>query len=163
MFLSPRGWAMLAWQSDYSQFYLIDRGDETFEAPVEITDEIEKQSYVAKPAGVVIYTQDSLNQHIHIAIYDTEPEQSPTEPISGRPWTRTETADVKFPSKSFGVSSPSMPDPLPNGPFFLVDSTDCTLRIDWMEDQGIRDFSGPTDPDIIHLTLRPRASRKETK
>ena len=158
MFLSPRGWATFAWQSDYSQFYLIDRGDEAFEAPVEITAEIENQSYAAVSAGVVIYTQDSLNQHIHIAIYDTEPEHSPSEPMSGKPWTRTQTTDVRFPSKSFGLSSPSAPDPLPNGPSFLVDSVDCTLRIDWMEDQGVRDFSGPTDPDVIHLTIWPRSS-----
>lgn len=158
MFLSPRGWATFAWQSDYSQFYLIDRGDEAFEAPVEITAEIEKQSYATMSAGVVVYTQDSLNQHIHIGIYDTEPEHSPTEPMSGKPWTRSQTTDVRFPSKSFGLSSPSAPDPLPNGPIFLVDSTDCRLRINWMEDQGVRDFSGPTDPDVIRLTIWPRSS-----
>ena len=163
MFLSPRGWATLAWQSDYSQIYLIDCGDETFEAPVEITAEIEKQSYATMPTGVVIYTQDSLNQHIHVAIYDIEPEHLSMGPISGKSWTKTEIVDVRFPSKRFAVSSPSAPDPLPSGPFFLVDSTDCTLRIDWMENQEVRDFSGPTDPDVIHLTLWPRIFRKEAE
>ena len=38
---SPKGWTTLAWQSDYGQFYLVDREDEAFEAPVEITAEME--------------------------------------------------------------------------------------------------------------------------
>lgn len=155
MFLSPRGWATLAWQSDYSQFYLIDREDEAFEAPVDITEEMLTRSFAVTSAGIVIYTQDSLNQHIHLAIYDAEPEHPSTEPMSEKPWTRAETAKVRFPSKSFAISSPSTPDPLPNGPIFLVDSVKCAMRISWMESTDVRDFSEPTDPDVIHIAIWP--------
>ena len=48
---SPKGWATLAWQSDYGQFYLVDREDEAFEAPVEITAEMEARSLCVTPRG----------------------------------------------------------------------------------------------------------------
>ena len=44
MAASPKGWTTLAWQSDYCQFYLVDRGDEAFEPPVEITAGMEARS-----------------------------------------------------------------------------------------------------------------------
>jgi hypothetical protein len=57
---------------------------------------------------------------------------------------------------------PLSPDPLPNGPFFLVDNSDCTLRIDWIENQDVRDFSNPTDLNVIHLTIwRPVFQEEE--
>jgi len=156
MFLSPKGWATLAWQSDYSQFYLVDRDEKAFEAPVEITADMEARSLAVMPSGIVIYTQDSLNQHLHVAIYDAEPEHPPTEPMSDKLWTRVETVEARFPSKSFTISSPSTPDPLPNGPIFLVDNAECWMRISWMEAAEIRDFSGPTEPDVIHIAIWPK-------
>jgi len=153
MMTSPRGWANFAWQSDYGQFYLVDRADETFEAPIEITAEMEARSLHVMTAGIVVYTQSCLQQHIRLAIYDAQPDHPATEPMSGNPWTRVETAEVRFPSKSFSISSPSMPDPLPNGPIFLVDAVTCTVRISWMEFQGSRDDSVPVEPDIIDIAI----------
>ena len=155
MFLSPRGWATLAWQSDYGQFYLLDRKDSAFEAPVEITPELEARSLFVMPSGITIYTQSCLQQHIRIAIYHREPDHSAVDPMSGNPWTRVETVEVRFPSRSFAISSPSMPDPLPNGPIFLVDSQACAMRISWMEFPGSRDDSVPVEPDVIDIAIWP--------
>jgi hypothetical protein len=155
MAASPKGWATFAWQSDYGQFYLVDREDKAFEPPVEITPEIEARSLCVTPNGLVIYTQSCLQQHIRIAIYDSEPEHSVTEPMSGNLWTRIEQTQASFLSKSLGISSPSLPDPLPCGPIFLVDSADCMIQINWMEFQGSRDDSVPVDPDIIDIAIWP--------
>jgi hypothetical protein len=152
-FLSPRGWARFAWQSDYGQFYLIDGEDASFMPPTEITAEMEVSRLFVPPAGMVIYTQDCLQQHIQIAIYESEPDHAPVEPMSGKPWTRVETTKVNFPSQRFGISSPSMPNPLPAGPVFLLDAATVTARISWMEFEGSRDDSVPIEPDVIAITL----------
>jgi hypothetical protein len=157
---SPKGWATFAWQSDYGQFYLVDREDEAFEAPVEITAEMEARRLCVTPRGLVIYTRSSLQQHIRIAIYDSEPEHPVTEPLSGNLWTRIEQTQASFPSMSFGIFSPSLPDPLPYGPIFLVGSTDCVIQINWMESQGGRDDSVPVDPDIIDIAIWPAVATR---
>ena len=46
---SPKGWATFAWQSDYGQFYLVDREDV---APVENTMEMEARSLCVTPRGL---------------------------------------------------------------------------------------------------------------
>ncbi len=84
-FLSPRGWATFAWQSDYGQFYLIDPEDSTFTPPIEISPEMERQSLFVMPTGLVVYTGGCLQQHIRILIYDTEPDHSSVEQMSGKP------------------------------------------------------------------------------
>lgn len=155
MAASPKGWATFAWQSDYGQFYLVDRGDQAFEAPTEITPEMEEHSLFVMTSGITVYTQSCLQQHIRIAIYDQEPEHPSVDPMSDKPWTHVENVEVRFPSKSFSISSPSMPDPLPNGPLFLVDSVDCAVRISWMEFQGSRDDSVPIEPDVIDIAIWP--------
>jgi hypothetical protein len=155
MAASPKGWATFAWQSDYGQFYLVDREDRAFEPPAEITPETEGRSLCVMPHGLVIYTQSCLQQHIRIAIYDSEPEHPVTEPMSGNLWTRIEQTQASFPSKSFGISSPSLPNPLPCGPIFLVDSADCMIQINWMEFQNGRNDSVPVDPDIIDIAIWP--------
>ena len=156
---SPKGWTTLAWQSDYGQFYLVDREDDAFEPPVEITPEMEARCLAVMPSGITIYTQSCLQQHIRIAIYDREPDHPSADPMSDKPWTHVETVEVRFPSKSFSISSPSMPDPLPNGPIFLVDTVTCAMRISWMEFEGSRDDSVPVDPDVIDIAIWPaRAS-----
>ncbi|TKT75805.1 hypothetical protein [Aquamicrobium sp. LC103] len=155
-FLSPQGWATFAWQADYGQFYLIDPEAPAFEAPTEITPEMERRSFFATPTGLVVYTGDCLQQHIRIRIYDTEPVRSEVEEMSGNPWTRVETTDAHFPSRKFALSSPSMPDPLPAGPLFLLEAERISVRIQWMEFQGSRDDSVPVEPDVIELTLWPR-------
>jgi len=94
-FLSPRGWATFAWQSDYGQFYLFDDQRE-FTAPIEITPEMEKRSFAVTPAGLVVYTASCLQQQIRIQIYDAEPDHSPIEEMSGNPWTRVETTPVEL-------------------------------------------------------------------
>jgi len=48
---SPKGWATFAWQSDYGQFHLVDRENEAFVAPVEITPEMEARSLCVMPSG----------------------------------------------------------------------------------------------------------------
>ncbi len=155
-FSSPRGWATFAWQSDYGQFYLIDHErSSTFTAPIEITPEMEQRSFFAAPGGLVVYTESCLQQHIRIAIYDTEPDHAPVEQMSGRPWTRVETTEACFPSRTFTLSSPSMPDPLPAGPLFLLATERAAARISWMEFQGSRDDSVPVEPDVIEITLWP--------
>ncbi len=149
------GWATLAWVSDYSQFYLIDPADAAFEAPTEITAEMMRRDFFATPSGLVVYTQDCLRQHIDISIYDGEPAHPATEPMSQAAWTRVEGADLHFPSRSFGLSSPSHPT-LPFGPLFLVGSELMRARIAWKEFKGSRDDSIPVEPDVIAVSLWPR-------
>lgn len=156
MILSPRGWAAFAWQSDYGQFYLVDRNDSSFRAPEIITDEMIQRGLCALPKGLVIYTNDCLQQHIRIRIFDTEPDHLPAEQMSGNPWTKVETIEACFPSRTFSISSPSMPDPLPAGPVFLLETEKVKARISWMEFQGSRDDSVPVEPDVIEITFWPR-------
>lgn len=154
-FSSPRGWATFAWQSDYGQFYLFD-DQEDFTAPIEITPEMAQRSFFVTPTGLVVYTADCLQQHIRIRIYETQPDHSPIEEMSGSPWTRVEKTEACFPSRKFTISSPSTPQPLPAGPVFLLTTERVAARISWMEFQGGRDDSIPVEPDVIEITLWPR-------
>lgn len=149
------GSATLAWVSDYGQFYLVDPADEPFVAPTKITSEMMRRGFFAAPSGLVVYTNDSLQQRIDLAIYDGEPAHPATEPMSGAAWTRVEQADLHFPSRSFGVSSPSHP-PRPFGPVFHVGSELMRARIAWKEFEGSRDDSVPVEPDVIAVSLWPR-------
>ena len=149
------GSATFAWQADYGQFYLIDCKDEAFLAPTQITTEMEARRVVAPIAGLVIYTNDCLQQHISISIHAAEPDHPLTEPMWGKPWTQIETIRARFPSRRFTVSSPSMPYPLPSGPQFLLDTDSVIARVSWMEFYGSRDDSMAVDPDVIAITLWP--------
>ena len=153
---APRGWASFAWQSDYGQFYLVDCENDGFRPPQAFTDEMEEDSLFVPPAGLVVYTAGCLQQQVRIAIHAAEPAMEDTEWMSGKPWTRTRTADVSFPSRRFVLTSPSKPDPLPAGPFFLLDGEDVRVRIRWMEFDGERDDSVPVEPDVIDIALWPR-------
>ena len=155
MILSPRGWATFAWQSDYGQLYLVDRNDLSFRAPEIITDEMMQRGLCALPKGLVIYTNDCLQQHIRIRIFAAEPDYLPADQMSGNPWTNVETIEACFPSRTFLNSSPSIPDPLPAGPVFLLETEKVIARISWMEFQGSRDDSVPVEPDVIEITFWP--------
>ncbi|MBP2460482.1 MULTISPECIES: hypothetical protein [unclassified Rhizobium] len=113
------------------------------------------------PSDITVDTQSCLQQHIRIAICDREPDHPLADQMSGKPWTRLETVEVRFPSKSFSISSPSMPDPLPNGPIFLVDTVTCAMRISWMEFEGSRDDSVPVDRDVIDIAVWPARTSEE--
>ena len=52
------GQATLAWQSDYTQFDLVDPGDGDVAAPVEITAEVKARSLFVPPSGLVVYTNN---------------------------------------------------------------------------------------------------------
>ena len=149
------GWAQFAWQADYGQFYLIDRDEEAFLAPQIFTPEMEVERVIAPERGLVVYTEDSLHQHVRIHIYDAEPEASPTEMMSGEPWTQVEELTARFPSCSFGLSSPSHPDPLPGGPVFFLPTDHVHIRVSWMEFQGERDESVPVQPNVIQVEMWP--------
>ncbi len=153
--MERRGWATFAWQADYGQFYLIDGEDEAFLAPETITSEMETRRVVAPAAGLVVYTEGCLQQHLRIALYDAEPDHPPAEPMSGKPWTQVETIQARFPSRRFTLSSPSTPYPLPGGPHFVVETETVTVRVSWMEFQGSRDDSVPVEPDVIEIVLWP--------
>jgi hypothetical protein len=118
---------------------------------------MEMRSLCVLTTGMVIYTADCLQQHICIAIYDSEPAHSPVERMSGKPWTRIETAKVCFPSRKFTISSPSTPDPLPGGPVFFLDAATVTARVSWMEFQDSRDDSAPVEPAVTEIVFWPRA------
>ena len=150
------GQATLAWQSDYGQFCLIDPGSSTYASPTEITAEMEARSLFVLKSGLVVYTSDCLQQHIEITVYDGEPAHPSTEPMSGAAWTRVEAADLTFPSRSFTISSPSRPDPMPFGPVFFVGAEAMKARIAWKAFQGGRDDSVPVEPDVIAISLWPQ-------
>ncbi|WP_379063255.1 hypothetical protein ACFJIU_21265 [Mesorhizobium sp. UC74_2] len=153
------GWATLAWQADYGQFYLVDREDTSFLPPEIITPEMEARRFFVPEGGLVVYTEGSLHQHIRIHIHDAVPDAGALEPMSGKPWTQVETVTTRFPSRSFSISSPSMPDPLPCGPAFFLDGSTVSVRISWKEFQGSRDESVPVEPDVIEIALWPAEQR----
>ena len=148
------GGMRLSWQSDYSQFYLIDSEDHAFLAPDDITPEMMARNYHVPATGLVVYTQDCLQQRIDIVVYDAEPAATAVEAIGGKPWTAVETAHAIFPSGRFGVSSPSRAVH-PVGPFFVLGSTHVAVRISWMQFDGSRDDSVPIEPDVIQIELWP--------
>ena len=67
--MTYRGGAALSWQSDFSQFYLVDSNDPRFEAPVNITEEMQKKRWQRLSTGLVVYTRDWLMQVIEIRIF----------------------------------------------------------------------------------------------
>ena len=153
--MALRGWATFAWQSDYGQFYLIDREDVDFLAPEVVTSEMMSASFHVPPTGLVVYTGDCLQQQIRIHIHDAEPELATEDVMSGKRWTRVQAARTRFPSRSFAISSPSLPHPMPGGPAFFLESEMVGVRISWMEFEGIRDDSVPVEPDVIEIALWP--------
>jgi hypothetical protein len=78
--------------------------------------------------------------------------------MSGKPWTRIETTEACFPSRKFTISSPSMPDPLPAGPLFLLATERVAVRISWMEYRDSQDDGVPVEPDVIEIALWPSQS-----
>ena len=153
--MTLRGWATFAWQADYGQFYLVDDAGESFDAPVRITPEMEARRVHAPATGLVVYTQDCLQQQIRVAIHAAEPTPEATEPMSGKPWTQVETIAARFPARRFTLSSPSTPSPLPAGPVFLLDTPTVRARVSWLEFEGSRDDSVPVEPDVIDIVLWP--------
>ena len=113
--------------------------------------------------GIVVYTNDCLQQRIALSIHDREPDNAPVEPMSLKPWTRVERVRARFPSRTFSIRSPSFPDPLPVGPFLLLDEADVTARINVMEFPRSRNDSVPVEPDVIavELWLRAASNRAE--
>jgi hypothetical protein len=69
--MAYRGGATFAWQSDYAQFYLIDGDDPRFHAPVDITPEMSARRWHRMTSGLVVYSNDSLQQLIEIRIFDS--------------------------------------------------------------------------------------------
>ncbi len=153
--MTYRGGATLAWQSDYGQFYVVDGEDPRFDAPEVITPLMQSRRWHRMATGVVVYTNDSLQQLLDIRIFGSEHAADPTEWRSGRAWTQTEQAVASFPSRRFTLSSPSKASTESYGPSFRVDAATMIVRIQWMEFQGSRDDSVPVVPDVIRLDLWP--------
>jgi hypothetical protein len=153
--MSYRGGASLSWQSDYAQFYLVDDATSDFAAPTDITTGMMERRWHPMSAGLVVYTNDCLQQLIEVRIFGAMPAPDPTEWRSGQPWTQIETAAVVVPSKQFTLSSPSKGGPGNYGPIFRVDAATMVIRIHWMEFQGSRYDDKLVEPDVIRLDLWP--------
>ena len=153
--MTYRGGAALSWQSDYAQFYLVDSADPRFEAPVTITDAMQKRGWQRLSSGLVVYTRDWLQQVIEVRIFSAPTAADPTEWRSGRAWTQAETATAKFPSRLFAISSPSKTGTEHYGPMFRVDAAEMIVRIQWMEQLDRTDDSAPGPADAIRLDLWP--------
>jgi hypothetical protein len=153
--MSYRSGATFAWQSDYAQFYLIDPSDDRFQAPTDITPEMMSRRYHRLNAGLVIYTNDCLQQLIEVRIFGGEPPRDDTDWRSGRAWTQVETVTVSFPSKHLTLDSPSKGSPGNYGPNFRVDAAMMAVRIQWMEFPGSRYDTKLVEPDVIRLDLWP--------
>ena len=152
-----KGGGRLSWCSDYTQFYLIDAGQaRAFGAPEDITNEMTQRRYNVVQHGLVVYTADCLRQEIAIAIHDSEPTGRAAEPLSGKPWTQTETVAVRFASSRFAVSSPSASGTEHHAPQFNVVGPDVMCRICWLEDDAVRYDTDPTSPDVISIEIWPR-------
>ena len=153
--MSYRGGATFSWQSDYAQFYLVDIADNQFETPVDITPEMLSRRYHQMKTGLVIYTNDCLQQLIEVRIFDVMPKADSAEWRSGRTWTQVETVDVTLPSKMFTLNSPSISSLGGYGPNFRVDAATMVARIQWMELDGSRDDTKLVEPDVIQIDLWP--------
>jgi hypothetical protein len=153
--MSPLGWTTFAWQNDYNQFYLIDCEDKAWLPPTEVTPEIAEQGFTVTQPGFVVYTEGGLDQHIRIAVYPSEPEHGEEDWLTEKPWTGTATVEAHFPSKRFTISSPSHPDPLPAGPFFLLETEWVHVRIARMEHGATGEEGTILQPDIYELTFWP--------
>jgi hypothetical protein len=153
--MAQLGGASFAWVSDYGQFYLIDADDPQFHAPTVTTDEMQRRRWHPMASGLVVYTNDCLQQNIEVRVHDVEPPLDATEWRSKNTWTQVERASAEFPSKRFTLSSPSHPDTHTAGPFFRIRTSKVAIRIAWMEFQGSRDDSVPVQPDVIRLDLWP--------
>jgi hypothetical protein len=153
--LTYRGGAALSWQSDYSQFYLVDSADPRFEAPTDITAEMEKRRWKRLSTGLVVYTRDWLAQVIEIRIFGAPPPADPVEWRSGRKWTQTEIAKAAFPSRMFAISSPSKAGTAHFGPIFRIDASEMAVRVQWMEQFERDDDSAVGPADVIRLDLWP--------
>ena len=151
------GSASFAWQSDYAQFYLVDGDGIGCRAPFDITAQMTEAGLAVVDRGLVIYTNDCLQQHLWIAIYDGRPVLQEAEPMTGATWTKIGDTTIRFASGQFQLSSPSHPQPLPAGPFFQVPTAMMNARITWKEFEGERDDSVPVEPDVIAVTLWPQA------
>ncbi len=149
------GGATVSWQSDYAQFYIVDADDMTFEAPVEITDQMMRQRWHRLPSGLVVYTNDCLQQLIEVRVFSAASPLDPNEWRSGRAWTQTETTEIALPSRRFALSSPSRARPGIAGPYFGVEAARMTVRILWMELIDPYDDSPARGPDVIRLDLWP--------
>ncbi len=153
--MTYRGGVALSWQSDYSQVYLVDSADPRFEAPVNITEQMQKRRWQRLSTGLVVYTRDWLLQVIEIRIFDAPQAADPTEWRSGRTWTQTEVAQAAFPSRMFAVSSPSKAGLEHFGPIFRTDASEMTIRIQWMEQLERQDDSAAGTADVVRLDLWP--------
>ena len=154
--MTYRGGAALAWQADYAQFYLVDGDDAGFRAPEDITPLMMTSRWHALPSGLVVYTNDCLQQVIDIGIFSAEPPVESQEWRSQRPWTQIELAQAAFPSCRFAVSSPSKAGTESYGPVFRLDSPNVAIRIMWMEHEGDRYDTAGVQPDVIRLELWPK-------
>lgn len=154
--MSYRGGASFAWQSDYAQVYLVDAGSASnFRAPEDITSEMMQRRWHGVPSGLVVCTNDTLQQVIEIRIFGAEPPVDASEWRSGRPWSQVELARAAFPSKQFALSSPSKAGTEGYGPAFRLDTADVSVRILWMEFGGNRYDTAPVQPDVIRIDLWP--------
>jgi len=153
--LTYRGGAALSWQSDYSQFYLVDSADPRFEASVSITGGVQKRRWQRLSTGLVVYTRDWLLQVIEIRIFAASRAADPVEWRTGRGWTQTETAQAAFPSRMFAISSPSRAGTEHYGPIFRADAAEMAVRIQWMEQIERHDDGAAGPADVIRLDLWP--------
>jgi len=150
-----RGGAALSWQSDFSQFYLVDSNDPRFEAPVSITEEMQRKRWQRLSTGLVVYTRDWLMQVIEIRIFAAPQAADPVEWRTGRAWVQTEIAKAAFPSHMFALSSPSKAGLEHYGPIFRTDASEMTVRLQWMEQTERHDDGVAGPPDVIRLDLWP--------
>ena len=153
--MTYRGGAALSWQADYGQFYLVDSADPRFEAPVEITDEMQKRRWQRLSTGLVVYTRDWLQQVIEVRLFAAPQAADPTEWRSNRAWTQVEVTRAAFPSRLFAISSPSKAGTEHYGPIFRTDASEMAVRIQWMEQTERHDEGVAGPADVIRLDLWP--------
>jgi hypothetical protein len=149
------GGASLAWQSDYGQFYLVDAEDQNWDAQVDITDDIMVRRWSRMSTGLIVYTNDCLEQVLDIELYDGEPHWDVVERRSRRAWTQVEIALASFPSRRLAVTSPSRGSVSPGGPFFFLSSPTVVVGIGWLDFAARGDDSGVSLPEVIRIELWP--------
>jgi hypothetical protein len=150
-----KGGGILAWCSDYAQIYCADANHPALSGIDALPTDAYAQGYYVAQHGFAIFTADTLRQHVQIAVHDSEPDSTQTEPLSDDAWTRNADFSASFPSGQMTLSSPSGAGSENHGPHFRLIGTQCRVRVCWLEyEEGRYDAFRPK-PDVIRIEIWP--------
>jgi hypothetical protein len=149
------GGGSLAWCSDYAQIYFFDSGHGLIKGLDALDAAVFERGWHADEAGFVIFTQDALHQRINVAIYDSAPEESAIDVLSGDSWTKSVQFTAKFPAQKMFISGPSASNLDSYAPTFALPAVSCMARVSWLEYPNDRYDAFRPKPDVFRVEIWP--------